>query len=346
MFNKNLRYYRLKNNLSKKELAAMVDVTPMAITHYENGDRKPGMDTIKALAKALNIKVSDFLTNRNENLVFIHGEFRKGSKLTASKQEYVRESVEEYMSRFFSIVEILGGEVLTDPPACHKIALSDHAEADAKSLRSYLHIAESGPVGNLVELLENRGVLFYSFDAPSDAFSGMNGCVNERPYVVVNSNMSPERTRSTIVHEVAHFAFIWPQNMSEKEIEERTTAISGAFLLSEEDAKRELGIRRTTITKDMELVCREYGVSMYLLVKRAELCGIITAETAKKFYIRASQLGWKKNEPSRIPKEEAVLFQQLVFRAVSENEITVQKGAELLKKSYDYVATQCFAAKE
>ena len=39
-----------------------------------------------------------------------------------------------------------------------------------------------------------------------------------------------------------------------------------------------------------------------------------------------------------------MLFSQLVFRAVSENEISVQKGAELLKQSYDYVAARCFAA--
>ncbi len=54
----------------------------------------------------------------------------------------------------------------------------------------------------------------------------------------------------------------------------------------------------------------------------------------------------EKNEPSRIEKEEPMLFQQLVFRAVSESEITVQKGAELLKQSYDFVMGQCFAEEE
>ena len=97
MFNKNLKYYRLKKNMSKKELASLIGVTPMAITYYESGERKPNMDTIKAMAKALGIKISDFLNNRNENLTFVHGEFRKGSKLAVSQQEYIREDVEEYM---------------------------------------------------------------------------------------------------------------------------------------------------------------------------------------------------------------------------------------------------------
>lgn len=346
MFSKNLKYYRLKKNMTKKELASLAGVTPMAISYYESGERKPGMDIIKALAKVLDVRVADFLRSRNENLVFIHGEFRKGSSLPVSQQEYVQESVEEYMSRFYAIIDILGEKVLPEAPACHGVHLSENVEQDAKTLRKYLRISDAGPIGNLVEMLENKGILVYFFNASSDAFSGMNGIVNERTYIVVNENMTPERIRSTIVHEMAHFIFTWPQDMKDKDIEKRATAVSGAFLLSEEDAKRELGLRRSAVTKDMILTCKEYGISMYLLVKRANLCGIISNGMAKDFYIKAGKNGWKRNEPSRIEKEEPMLFQQLVFRAVSENEITVQKGAELLNQSYDFVMNQCFAAED
>ena len=346
MFNKNLKYYRLKKNMSKKELASLIGVTPMAVTHYESGERRPDMMTIKAMAKALGVKAADFLSNRNENLVFAHGEFRKGSKLAVNQQEYIREDVEEYMGRFYSVVDILGGEVLPKAPNVHKIVLAGNPEEDAKRMREYLGVAESGPVGNLVQLLENRGILVYACDIDNSAFSGMNGLVNERPYIIFNKNMSPERIRSTIAHEMAHFIFIWPEHMGEKEVESMATAISGAFLFSEADAKRELGIRRTKISKDMTLICREYGISMYLLVKRAALCGIITNSVEKDFYIKAGQAGWKKNEPIRSEAEVPFLFELLVFRAVSENEISVQKGAELLKQPYDFVTEHCFAAEE
>lgn len=75
-----------------------------------------------------------------------------------SQQEYIRESVEEYMSRFYTIADILGGEVLPDAPACHSVALTGHAETDAKALRRHLRIADAGPIGNLIELLENKGI--------------------------------------------------------------------------------------------------------------------------------------------------------------------------------------------
>lgn len=121
------------------------------------------------------------------------------------------------------------------------------------------------------------------------------------------------------------------------------TAISGAFLFPTEDAWRELGIRRTSVTKDITLICREYGISMYLLAKRANLCGIISDHAAQEIYIKAGQAGWRKNKPSLIEREEPLLFMQRAFRAVAEKEISIQKGAEILQKSYSYVASQCFA---
>ena len=342
MLDKNIKYYRLKNNLSKKELAAKIGVSPMSITHYESGERKPSIEIIKSLAAVLNVKVSDFLANNGETHIYSHGEFRKGSKLSKNQQEYIRASVEEYLNRFLLAVSILGGEVLPNAPASHKEPLALNAEEDAKALRKCLHLAEMGPIGNLVEMLENKGVLVCFLNVDSNAFSGINGLVDERPYIAVNSNMTPERIRSTIVHEMVHFIFKWPSEMTEQEIEARATAISGAFLLSEEDAKRELGIRRRAVSKDMLMICREYGISMYLLVKRATICGIVNEKAAKDFYIIAGKNGWKKNEPARIREETPTLFSQLVFRAISENEISVQKGAELLKMPYTYVTEQCF----
>ncbi len=343
MFSKNLKYYRLKNNMSMKELASSIGVTPMTISYYESGERRPGMGTIKALAEVLDVRVTDFLNSRNQNLVFSHGEFRKGSRLPVKQQDYIRESVEEYLSRFYCVIDMLGGEVLPEAPVCHGLRLVEDIEENAFSMRRYLHISEFGPVGNLIGTLENKGILVYVSDIDNDAFSGMNGTVNGRPFIVVNGKMNTERIRSTIAHEMAHILFEWPKDMEEKQMEEMATAISGAFLFPEEDAKRELGIRRTSVTKDMLLVCKEYGISMYLLVKRANLCGIVRDNAAKNFYIKAGRAGWKKNEPSRIPEEEPTLFMQLVFRAVSENGISVQKGAELLKKPYSYVMEQCLA---
>lgn len=341
MFCKNLKYFRLEKGLTKKALAEKANLSPMAISNYENGKRKPDMDTLKRLSEALEVRVSDFLTMRNENLEFRHGEFRRNSTLTQSQQEFVRESVEEYFGRFMTAVDILGGNVLPCAPACHLLALSADDEENAVSLRGHLGFSKDGPIEELIGKLENKGILVYECDVKSKSFSGMNGFVNGRPYIVINPHMSPERIRSTIAHELAHLMFDWPEDMPDKLVEDKATALSGAFLFPESDAVRELGIRRSYVTQDMTLIAKEYGISMMLLVKRGEIVKIFSAPTARSFYIKASKRGWRTEEPSRIAPEHPILFEQLVYRAVNEQEISVQRGAELLKRSYKEVERMC-----
>jgi Zn-dependent peptidase ImmA (M78 family)/DNA-binding XRE family transcriptional regulator len=338
MFSRNLKYYRLKNKMSKTDLADKVGVSTMAISYYEKGERRPDMKTIRALADALGVRKNDFLRRWNDSLVFTHGEFRKNYRLTMGQQEYIRESVEEYFSRFFEVLEILGGEVIPNAPITGSLVLTDDLEENARALRRFLRISESGPIGGLIELLENQGFLVLRLDIDNDGFSGMNGTVNGRPYIVLNKNMTPERTRTTIGHELAHIAFQWPEGMPEKDTEKKATAIAGALLFPKDDAIRELGIRRRAITTDMYMVCEEYGIAMSLLVVRARDCGIISEAVARGYFIRIGSL---KNEPPRISPEETSLFEQLVYRAVNEGEISIQKGAELLNSSFSNVAANC-----
>lgn len=340
MFNRNLKYYRLKANLTKVALASMVEVTPMAITNYENGDRRPDMATIKKLAKALGVHTTDFLATRNANLVFTHGEFRKNSKLRQDQQEFIREAVEEYFSRFYEAVELLGGDALPDAPVLHLLSITGDPDVDALALRGFMNISVHGPVGNLVELLENNGILIFMLDINNDNFHGMNGNVNGRPYIVINKNMTPERIRTTIVHEIAHFAFNWSGSMDDKQAEKHATAIAGAFLFPKADAIRELGIQRRSITTDMLMVCKEYGISMSLLAVRAHVCNIINDTIYESYFRRVG----RKEGSYLTGVELPTLFEQLVYRAVNEDEITIQKGAELLKMPYDLVAANCCSA--
>ena len=341
MFSKNLKYYRLQNHMTKVELARKANVTAMAITNYEKNERKPNMEILKALAAALGVRVSDFLAPHDDKLVFLHGEFRKNSSLSVSQQEYIRESVEEFFSRFMNVVEILGGDTLPEAPEYRAIPLSMDPEENAAALRRHLGFSIDGPIEDLIGKLENKGILIYECNLDNSSFSGMNGLVNNRPYIVLNSNMSPERNRSTIAHELAHLMFIWPDSMEESEAEKMATAISGAFLFPQKDVLRELGVHRSAITNDMVPVAKEYGISMMLFVKRAEVCKVVSSAVAKDFFIKASQAGWRTAEPSRIEKESAGLFKQLVYRAVNESEISVQRGAELLKVPYNDVLAMC-----
>ncbi len=156
-----------------------MDISPMAINYYEKEERKPDMNMIKALAKALNVRVTDFLAYRDAELVFCHGEFKKNNSMSAKQQEFVREEVEEYFGRFFQVVAILGGEVLPRYPELHSLELSESAEDSALRMRECLDLPKNGPVGGLIGSLENKGFLIYLCDIQNEDFAGMNVTENE-----------------------------------------------------------------------------------------------------------------------------------------------------------------------
>lgn len=52
----NIRKYRTEKGLSQRELGELVGMTQQQIAQYENGKRKPKLETLDKLAKALGVK--------------------------------------------------------------------------------------------------------------------------------------------------------------------------------------------------------------------------------------------------------------------------------------------------
>lgn len=344
MLGKNLRYYRLTRGLTMAQLASLTNVSQMSISNYEKGKRRPSMEVLKKLTLALDIRLVDLLKVSNPNLQFAHGEFRKASALTQSKQEMIRLFVEDYCTRFFQAVHHLPGTVLPAPLPIHQLPFSDNSEANARELRRYLKLPEQGPVRNLIGHLENLGVIVFFLDSEIENFFGMNGLSCARPYIVLNKGMSVERIRTTLMHEVCHFAFQWPENLSDSDLERHATEIAAAFLIPGPDVIRELGEKRSHISKDFVLVCREYWIAKSLLVLRAGRLNILEDKVVRQFFIVRNKTYGKKNEPSYLPasaKEKPTLLEQLVFRAVAEDFISAQKGGELLHMPTQAVQEAC-----
>lgn len=64
-FPQRLRMLRKSKGLTQEELGRKVNVTKVSISGYESGNRTPDMDTLKALADALDVSV-DYLLGRDK----------------------------------------------------------------------------------------------------------------------------------------------------------------------------------------------------------------------------------------------------------------------------------------
>lgn len=60
-FPENLKYYRKENKISQEELAAKLNLTHQAVSHYENGKRACTVDLLVKISEILNVSVEDLL---------------------------------------------------------------------------------------------------------------------------------------------------------------------------------------------------------------------------------------------------------------------------------------------
>lgn len=63
----NIKILRIRNNITRKELAEKINVTDVTISRYENNTRAPGIQTLNKIATALNVNINQLLDNNNED---------------------------------------------------------------------------------------------------------------------------------------------------------------------------------------------------------------------------------------------------------------------------------------
>ena len=338
MVGKNIRYYRLMKKMSQDALAQAVGVGKMAISNYESGKRNPDYETSRRLSSALGISLSQLMAQGNTGISIQHGAFRKQSVLTKSQQEVILGKADRYLERLYEAVSFIGDSALPVVPEYEQVPADDY-ETAGQHLRQILGLSPSGPVGNITDILENRGFIICPIDFRERGFSGISGIVNGRPFIAVNTSMPAERQRFTLIHELAHLVFSFREDQKE---ERMVDGIAGAFLLPRVDILRELGPKRSDIRGDLRYIQREYGISMAAIVMRAGQTGIITKAVYENTMKWMSASGLRSDEQSGIIPEKTYFLEQLTSRAVAEDEIGISKAAELLEMPLADVRRLCY----
>lgn len=338
MLGKNIKYYRLMSNMSQGELAQRIGLNKVAVSNYELGKRTPDLATIRKIADALCVNIGRLTESYGDEVVVEHGAFRKHSRVSKAMQEVILGYADRYLARLFQVVSFLGEAALAPIPQIERVPAVDF-ESAGQHLRRILELPASGPIGNITDILENKGYIICPIQVEDHCFSGNSGTANGRPYIAVNTTMPAERQRFTLIHELAHLVFIFEDNSNE---ERMVNGIAGAFLLPESDIKRELGPKRSDIRGNLRYIQHEYNVSMAAIVMRARQTNIIDERTCALTHKWMTNQGLRRDEQSGIEPEKSYLLEQLTVRAVAEEEITVSKAAELLERPLIEVREFCY----
>lgn len=328
---------RLMNGFSLQDLAKAIDnkLSRQALHRYEKGEVIPDSEKINMLSEALNVNADYFFRTTEVELGNIS--YRKFNKMSAKEATMISEKTKEYLSRFLELEEIIGlsSNFINPLENIPPVTKYQHVNEAANILREKWELGK-GPLFNIVELLENKKIKVLNL-AMDESLDGLQTLVNKSiPVIVYNANKTnkPDRIRFTLLHELAHLLL----NFGDVTAHQKETLcheFSGAMLIPEDTLKKELGAHRSKLSmKELGSIKKQYGISMQAIVMRAKSCGIISNSYTSKFFSFMDQMQWRVNEPiDYAGVEESNHFEQLLFRALIEDQISISKAASLSNMS-------------
>ena len=337
LFAERFKSARLMRGYSLQDLAGAMDnqLTRQALHRYEKAEVLPDAEKIHLLGRALNVSADYFFRTTQVDLGEI--EFRKLSKMPQKEASIIKEKTKEYLSRYLELEEIIGlsnafeNHLRDFPP----VSTFEQVNKAAELLRRKWKLG-NGAIFNVVEILEDKNIKVVKLDVDED-FDGLQTFVNGNiPVVAYNVKKAnkPDRIRLTLLHELAHLLLSFG-DISPKQKETLCFQFAGAMLLPEETLKAELGEHRNKLsTLELGNIKKQYGISMQAIVMRARDCKIINEHYTKQFFFFIKQMNWRVDEPIEyIGVEESNRFEQLLFRALIEEQISMSKAASLSNQS-------------
>lgn len=341
IFSERFKSARLLNGLSLQDLANTLEnkVSRQALHKYEKGEVIPDSIMLGELSKALNVRPEYFF--RDTKVDIEAPEYRKLKRLAAKEEAKVVEQTREYLSRYIELEAVLGIDRTFENPLIEFSNVSNFRQVNdaAKKLRQSWCLGLD-PIYNIVELLEDKEIKVVKLDADM-AFDGLQTWVNNKSIPVVAYNgrkiVKKDRIRFTLLHELAHLLLKFDDNISDNQKEILCNQFAGAMLLPEETLKEELGSHRNRLfIPEIGNIKKQYGISLQAIVMRAKDCGIVNEHYTKQFFFMIRQLNWKIDEPEEFDyegTEASNRFEQLLYRALAEELITMSKAAALKNQS-------------
>lgn len=333
---KNLKRIRLLKNLSLKDAGNLLNMTATAISKYEKGEILPDSKKLIDFANAYNVKSIEILKVYNVPKMKFTS-FRKKKRLTGQNLELLEELIQDEVAKYLEIIEmnnIDADNIKLKKYLCNNL---EDAEKAANDFRNYIKISNKQPISDLINILENLGIIIIQIKNPDnrfDDFDGLSEIVNSIPVIVLLDGIKDgARQRFTIAHELGHLVL----NINNDELDEEKLCnrFASALLMPKEAIINEFGYSRGNINFfELTAFKNEFKVSYAAIVYRLKDLNIISEYLYKKLSIFLSQrIG--KNDPKPIQPETSFQFKKIVYKLEADEIISVNKACELLGVTVD-----------
>jgi Zn-dependent peptidase ImmA (M78 family)/transcriptional regulator with XRE-family HTH domain len=314
---------RIALQLSRTDIARLLDVTGTTVGYYESGDRRPDMSTLLRLAPILQQPVSFFFRERDIDLGQKKVRFFRSIGPKSNKLNLALDVRTNWLWEF--VQTLLQAGIRLPTPSVPLFDDVQHngqyslnqVEYLASRTRRYWNLGD-GPINNMVALLEYHGIIVCRFEIGSQKIDAFSCWADGRPYVILGSDKSSAvRSRFDAAHELGHLVLhrdISEDDLESKSIRDRIEReanwFAGAFLLPRGSLFREFYSTRANHLKGLK---QRWLVSMQAIAHRAKDIGAIDENQYVAFRIQMT----KRKELSKEPLDDVIPVERpgLLFNA-------------------------------
>ncbi|MFE2192081.1 helix-turn-helix domain-containing protein [Streptomyces olivaceus] len=319
--------------LRKNALAAKIDKSATAVAAYENNTKRPAPATVAQLCLTLGVDPSFFLPGPHQppaNSTTPHFRSLRSTTQLARDQAFaygiiagdVGAALERHVEFPDSNVPRLSVDVDDETSAM--------PEEAARLLRKHWEI-KAGPVGHLVRLAENNGIVVVFSPAQTAAVDAYSFDHGYRPTIVLNpAKEDYYRQRFDVAHEIGHLVMHVDAEPGSKVVENQAHRFAAELLLPETELRDALPSKADW--RVLAALKETYGVSLQALLYRSRSLGIMSDVTYRNAVAYLSSKGWRRREPGEMPAvEQPSLYPRAVeiLSSVGMNELALAKEARV-----------------
>ncbi|GAA3708679.1 XRE family transcriptional regulator [Sphingomonas cynarae] len=289
-----LRLARLAHGLTLEDLGGQIGATRQYLHQLENGSKTPSYDTVELLADVLGVTKSFFYNLTQSPVQPEQCHFRKQATTPAS----ITSQVLARGTLLDTLVSRLDASLKLPPVNFPQraVATAEDIEEAAEDCRRHWNLGLTGPITNMMRVVENAGAVVGYFSNVSERVDALS---MDRPRpLIIRSEAKPAacRLRFDLAHECGHLVMHRGVHTGCRETETQAHRFASAFLLPRAAFVREFPVTRFLDWRAIFTLKVRWKVSARAIIRRAYDLRLITAAQYKTGNIHLNKTGQTKIE--------------------------------------------------
>lgn len=325
---KNIKLARDSRGLSQSHLSELLGVAQATLSRFEKGLLTVTPDVAQKLAKELNYPVSFF----EKDIRMVGGTslfYRKRATMTVRDLSMLEGKITILCKGIDELMESVDIPELRIPSV--EPSEDNTPQEIAYKIRQFLKVP-SGPIDNIVSLLEKNGVIVMFLDVDDmEKFDGLTMfTTNQAPVIWINRNMPNDRKRFSLAHELGHLVMhLRSENLdkSEEQKELEANEFAGEFLMPKSQCREDL-----FNLKYGDLGVKKYywKVSKAAIIYRARELDCISEQTSKYLYVTLGRNGERKTESVQVPIDTPKIVRKMLDLHLSELQYSMGELSDIV----------------